>query len=464
MAVRPLTANTDAMPVETPLPTPAANGPTRHSTLARISVAVALVLVGAAGSYSVARLANGADSSVLASATPTTTTSRPAVSPGPVECDPAPESPADGTCTLPGNTGSFVFFDSFDAEVVRGDPDPSDPLPVTAEVVRGGGSDPKPPPVTRSTSPPPVAVVPTGSTASVVHGGAGASVPLAEMGTVRRTEVGRPDFQPPARSPEPIGFIRETDPPTRNQVTDEDRWLADRRILEPTVEATKVDKAVPRAYQGLALVGITRTQPVFALYGQGFTPTIAVEIDLGQGTAQMAYDFTSFTRAPRAAPDEVDRVDQGIRWISRVGPVLYVAHAHLGYAAASDGANGFLTAIDTNTGRILWRSPSLVANADLFTLVNGVIFTGYGFTAEADFLYALDAKTGKVLGRQPLITAPTFIVRQGDELHIRTYDHDYEFEIDLKALARAVDSADDDPADDRPDDRDRGAGDDRDED
>ena len=50
--------------------------------------------------------------------------------------------------------------------------------------------------------------------------------------------------------------------------------------------------------------------------------------------------------------------------------------------------------LDPETGRVLWQSPSLVANADGFAVVGDVIVTGYGFTAEPDYLYALDRQNG----------------------------------------------------------------------
>ena len=86
--------------------------------------------------------------------------------------------------------------------------------------------------------------------------------------------------------------------------------------------------------------------------------------------------------------------------------MLYVANAHRTYASTTGNRNGYLTALDPKTGRVLWQSPSLVANADGFAVVGDVIVTGYGFTAEPDYLYALDRSTGRVLDRLPLPTGP----------------------------------------------------------
>lgn len=75
---------------------------------------------------------------------------------------------------------------------------------------------------------------------------------------------------------------------------------------------------------------------------------------------------------------------------------MVVQTSHLGYASDSANRNGYLTAIDLDTGKVRWHSPSLVANAGNFLVVNGMIVSGYGFTAENDWLYLLDAKTGRV--------------------------------------------------------------------
>src|SRR3712207_9465393 len=62
---------------------------------------------------------------------------------------------------------------------------------------------------------------------------------------------------------------------------------------------------------------------------------------------------------------ESDRpyVFQEIRWARQVDDVLYVSHSHSTYSASSMGMNAYITAIDVTSGRRLWRSPPLVANA-----------------------------------------------------------------------------------------------------
>ena len=60
------------------------------------------------------------------------------------------------------------------------------------------------------------------------------------------------------------------------------------------------------------------------------------------------------------------------------GGILYVETAHSTYAKSSYGLNAYLNAVDLKTKKLRWRSPALVANADNFVLLNGVIVSGMG--------------------------------------------------------------------------------------
>ena len=101
---------------------------------------------------------------------------------------------------------------------------------------------------------------------------------------------------------------------------------------------------------------------------------------------------------------------------------MVVETAHPGYASDSGGRNGYLTRINTKTGDVLWRSPSLVANAGTFVIVGSSIVSGYGFTAERDWLYLVDLRTGRVRDRLALPSAAEEITRRNDELVVRAYD------------------------------------------
>jgi hypothetical protein len=135
-----------------------------------------------------------------------------------------------------------------------------------------------------------------------------------------------------------------------------------------------------------------------------------------------AFDFRNYALPPRIVPGEREFVYEEVVWAREAAGVLYVETAHSTYAHSSYGLNAYVNAIDLKRRRLLWRSRALVANSDNFVLLDGVIVSGYGFTAERDYLYALDRANGHVVGRVLLPSAPERIVRHGRTLTVDTYD------------------------------------------
>jgi hypothetical protein len=141
-------------------------------------------------------------------------------------------------------------------------------------------------------------------------------------------------------------------------------------------------------------------------------------------TGRYSFDFRNYAWPPRIAPGDREFVYEQVVWAKEADTgLLYVETAHSTYARSSYGLNGYLNAIDLRTKKLRWRSPALVANADNFVLLNGVIVSGYGFTDEPDYLYAVDRRNGRVVGRLLLPSAATRIVRHGSTLTVDTYDH-----------------------------------------
>lgn len=156
----------------------------------------------------------------------------------------------------------------------------------------------------------------------------------------------------------------------------------------------------------------------FALYGKdGASSRILL------GGQKYTFDFQRYVWPPRIKPGDRGFVYEEIVWAREANDVLYVANAHLTYAASSYGQNAYVTAIDPDTGRRLWRSKALVSNAQTFVVTPRYLVTGYGFTAETDWLYLLDRRTGRVVERLALPSAPERITRRGGLLIVRTYDH-----------------------------------------
>ena len=92
--------------------------------------------------------------------------------------------------------------------------------------------------------------------------------------------------------------------------------------------------------------------------------------------------------------------------------------------------NAYITAIDLENERILWRSQPLVANSSNFLIKDNVIISGYGFTAEPDYIYLLSLDTGEVLQQIPVKSAPEYLIVRDRKLYVRTYNTDYVYQID----------------------------------
>jgi hypothetical protein len=162
----------------------------------------------------------------------------------------------------------------------------------------------------------------------------------------------------------------------------------------------------------------TFSQPgtAFVVYGASYLVAFGPK-----SLPKYAFFLDSFGFPPKAiAPRAYG--PQEVVWARQLGRTLVVQTAHLGYASDSAGRNGYLTGIDLDTGRVTWRSPSLVANARNFVVTRGLIVSGYGFTAEKDWLYIVDPRTGRVRDRLALPSMAEEIAVRGDRIVVRCYD------------------------------------------
>jgi hypothetical protein len=162
----------------------------------------------------------------------------------------------------------------------------------------------------------------------------------------------------------------------------------------------------------------------FVLYGKdGASGRYVVAYPLKGAEPLYGFDFASYAWPPRIKPGDREFVYEQPQWAQELNDVLYVETAHLTYAVSSYGQNAYITAINVETGKVLWRSAALVANALNFVVTPKYVIAGYGFTNEPDYLYLLDRGTGRVLDRLLLPNGPEKITRRGNLLHVRTYDH-----------------------------------------
>lgn len=190
-----------------------------------------------------------------------------------------------------------------------------------------------------------------------------------------------------------------------------------RSPIAPTQPAAERPEWAPRAFRSHELVVTIRQGPrVFLVYGDGFSGRYLVGASARTRALEYAYDFRNFLSPPGGG--ELERVV----WAREADGVLYVETAHLTYSSASHGRTAYLSAIDLDTRKTLWRSRALVANARTFVLAGDRIVSGYGFTAEPDFLYLLDRGTGRALERLKVPSAPERITLRGNLLRVRTYD------------------------------------------
>lgn len=177
-----------------------------------------------------------------------------------------------------------------------------------------------------------------------------------------------------------------------------------------------VPARAPRTLRGLEPTrAFAQPGTTFVVYGETLIAALGP-----LGAVRYALDLRALALPPR--PVARAAWGQSVVWARQVGATLVVETAHPGYASDSGRRNGYLTRIDVATGRILWRSPSLVANAGSFVVVKGHVVSGYGFTAERDWLYLVDLRSGRVRDRLALPSAAEEITRRGDELVVRAYD------------------------------------------
>lgn len=139
-------------------------------------------------------------------------------------------------------------------------------------------------------------------------------------------------------------------------------------------------------------------------------------------------EFTEYMYAPDLVEEDRDFVDEKVRDAKIRNGVLYVSISHLTYAESAP-SNAYIMAISLEDYSIIWKSEPLVCNSYNFEIVDDIIFTGYGFTAEPDYLFQIDRLTGTVLEQYKINSRADYIICKDDKLYVRTYDTDYVFEL-----------------------------------
>jgi hypothetical protein len=220
-----------------------------------------------------------------------------------------------------------------------------------------------------------------------------------------------------------------------NKITDTDQWIIDHQVTLPTWEVPNPFRGIsgnlpphiPARHGELMLVlALHHPDHNILVYGKHFGDGRILIVTDPDGRPRRGFDFSAWKNPPTSRPGDERFTESRIIWAQVVSGVLLVSTAHSTYAASSAGKNGYLTALDLDTGNLFWRSQPLVANSSNFIVDRGWIISGYGFTDEPDFLYVLSARDGKVKSRTKLDSGPDILHLRGNQLLVRTYNRDYE--------------------------------------
>jgi hypothetical protein len=255
-----------------------------------------------------------------------------------------------------------------------------------------------------------------------------------------RLEVPPFDQETPGKvTPQPNPVQLNLIKTTPNQITDHQAWFEQNDLSLPAYvvpnptfnQPGNLPSEIPTNFQDNVLIkAIHAGDYELLIYGENYGEgRYLFAYDPNQNKFIYGYDFSNYLLSPSYKDEDISFIAQGLTWAMQEENILYVANAHRTYAKSSHGMNGYLTAIDTNTNQVLWRSQPLVCNASNFIIINDVIICGYGFTAEPDFLYLIDKITGEIVRQISVKTAPEYLVQKNNRLYVRTYDTDYLFEI-----------------------------------
>jgi hypothetical protein len=189
---------------------------------------------------------------------------------------------------------------------------------------------------------------------------------------------------------------------------------------------------VPTKWYDLMLVrAIDHPDALYLFFGNHFGDGhVLFTLDPETYEVRQAWDFSNYCFAPENVPEDLGFVHQAPQWALEHDGTIYVSHYHRTYASSSNGMNGYITALDAETGEMVWRTVPLVCNSQNFIVLGDVIVCGYGFTDEPDYVYQLNRHTGEVIARTPTRTAPDYLLEKKDRLYVRCYDTDYVFRME----------------------------------
>ncbi len=224
-----------------------------------------------------------------------------------------------------------------------------------------------------------------------------------------------------------------------NQIIDDEDWFVKNKLSLNTYEVPNpyryisgdLPKGIDKTWNDLIITSaFYDASYIYCTYGSDFSEGYILNIyDAKTLELVHSFDFSNYRYSPKYVKADYDYIQQQINWAVIKDNILYVSHSHSTYAKSSSNMNAYITAINLKDRSILWRTKALVSNCSNFVIVDGVILCGYGFTNEPDYLYQIDLNTGKVLDKLLLKSGPSYIIKKGNSLYVRTYNMDYKFDI-----------------------------------
>lgn len=219
-----------------------------------------------------------------------------------------------------------------------------------------------------------------------------------------------------------------------NAIVDTEEWFAENDLEKPYYDVPglwqdvsgNLPEEIPLEEEGgLTVIGADFDDDwVYVVYGNGYWEGYVLKIFDRESLLPVGkVDFTAYRYV-----DDTSYFEQRLWWARIQDGVLYASFGHGTYASGAP-FHAYVTAVELDSGRVLWKSEPLVSNAYNFEIIGDILITGYGFTQEDDYLYQLDIGTGKIVEQIPVKSKPDYIIRKGDILYVRTYDTNYKFQI-----------------------------------
>ncbi len=143
------------------------------------------------------------------------------------------------------------------------------------------------------------------------------------------------------------------------------------------------------------------------------------------------YYFDEFINPPDQGTGMfADFTEPEIKFAAVKDDILYVSIGHRTYASANPHTS-YLIAIDTVSGKTLWRSDDQVCGSSNFIIEGDSIICGYGFTDEPDYIYIINRLNGKTQKQIKVKSSPYFFIPMYENaLYVLTYNTEYIYRID----------------------------------